>query len=484
MKLPTLSPQAWLTLQLLFTQFFGLLLFAVQAPLLGPKAFGLISIVMVFIGFCEFVLEIASTDALISVKTIEPAHYRSMTTVNALFGLSLGVVVFVFADPIAALFGEPELAAVLRWMSVLPLVSALMSAPNAATRRAMQFKPVAVRGIISVAVGGVVGLVLALLDYGVWALVWQSIVQRVLGVAILWIAVPLPLRFGYSHRHFRELWPFASPMLISQTMAWAAGQIPRFILGLWVGATELGLFSLASRLNEILLQITLSPPFAVARVEMRRFLDDLSGIETAVHDLLRRMALLCFPLAIGGAAVMPVLFQVWLDERWQGGVLVAQLMLLTGLPCVTHYALSAALLGLNRQAATAANSTMQTVTTLAAVAVFAPLGLVPAVAALSFRPLLTAPVPMHYLRAAAGVSWTGVARAQMPTLISALIMGAAVWSLSVALSAMVIGPPVLVLVVQTAVGVVIYGALILRLSPEQAKPFVDRVLRRFRRRAA
>src|SRR5882757_1784927 len=97
-----LSPTFLVTAQNLFKQLFAIALFAIQAPLLGPKAFGLIALVMVFIGFCEYVLEIAATDALISVKDIDERNYATMTTVNVAFGVGLGGLIFVFAPAIAA----------------------------------------------------------------------------------------------------------------------------------------------------------------------------------------------------------------------------------------------------------------------------------------------------------------------------------------------------------------------------------------------
>jgi len=59
------------------------------------------------------------------------------------------------------------------------------------------------------------------------------------------------------------------------------------------------------------------------------------------------MSALTFPLCIGAAVVMPLLFTTWLNARWADGVLPAQLMMLGVIPYVTHYALSAALLGID-----------------------------------------------------------------------------------------------------------------------------------------
>lgn len=459
--------------QNLFTQVFGLLLFAIQAPLLGPRAFGLIALVMVFIGFCEIVVEVASSDALISVRDIDAKHYATMTSANAIFALTLGLCVCFFAGDIAAFFKEPELAPILRWMSVLPLVSALASAPNAASRRAMQFKPLAQRVLISTVIGGVVGLVLTFLHYGVWALVWQTMLQRVLNVVILWRLVDLPFRLGISRPHWRELWRYGGPMLLSQTMSWCTAQVPRSIMGLYLGAAELGLFTLGARIHEMVLQLTLSPGFAVARVELRRFLDDTRGIDAAMTRLLQQMAFLCFPICIGGAVVMPVLFHVWLDARWAGGVFAAQLMLLGAIPYVTHYGLSAALLAMNRQSLIAVNSTVQAIATVVVVAIFAPFGLTPATAAIALRPLATATIPMVYARRHCGISATKVLRAQVPLILAALGMGAAVWTMSHLLAPHLRAGVLLVALI--AVGAIVYALLLAVFAPQIAARYRERL---------
>ncbi len=475
-RLPTLSPAVWMTTQNLFAQGFGLLLFAIQAPLLGPKAFGLITLVMIFVGFCEFVLEVASTDALISIRAIDDRHYATMTTANAAFSITLGLVLVVTAPLIAQLFGEPDLVPIMRCMAVMPLVSALATAPNAYSRRAMQFKPLALRVLVSVLLSGTLGLILTLRGFGVWALVWQAVTQRLLNVGVLWRLVPIRFQLGFSRPHFVELWRYAGPMLLSQFMAWSSSQIPRFILGLFLGAAELGLFSLATRIHEILLVLTLSPNFAVARVTMREHAPHSAGLNDAVARLLGRMGMLCFPVAVGGAAVMPVLFVVWLDARWAGGVHVAQFMLLGAMPFATHYALSAALLGLNKQASVAINSTVQTVSVVIVTALFAPWGLNAATAAIAFRPLATSPIPLYFARKQCGIPIRLVLRAQLPLFVAALLMGAVVWLIELLLAPVL--TPAALLAVAIASGMALYPLFCLWLAPRTlTAPFSERLRR-------
>jgi len=474
-----LSPTSWLTAQNIFKQGFAIALFAIQAPLLGPHAFGLIALVMVFIGFCEYVLEIPATDALVSVTNIEGRHYATMTTVNVVSGVVIGALIFALAPLIAASFREPDLTLILRTMAPLPMLTVLTSAPNAACRRELNFEPLVTRMLISTTIAGVAGLVLTFLHYGVWALVWQATLQRVLNVAILWRLVDMPFRLGFSRPHFHELRRYGGPMALSQVMAWAADQIPRYILGLFLGASELGLFSLAGRLSDIILQLAVSPRFGVARIEMRKFRDNQDGINEAIRHILVQMSALTFPLCIGGAVVMPILFQVWLNARWSGGVLPAQLMILGIIPQVTHYALSAALLGANRQSAIAINATAQTLALTLASLIFAPFGLYPATAAIATRPLITSVFPLAFARRYCNIEPKRVLAAQLPALLAACTTGAIVfaaqWLLRPAMNAVVL-LPILVLI-----GGVTYALLAIRLLPDFAAQFTAKLPVKFRR---
>ena len=468
-----ISPTSWVTAQNLFKQLFTIALFAIQAPLLGPKAFGLIALVMVFVGFCEYVLEITGTDALISIRDIEPQHYATLTTVNVAAAAVMGVGIFLFAPAIAANFHEPQLVEILQVMAALPMLTVLSAAPNAACRRELDFQPLVTRQLASTVAGGVVGLVLTFMGHGVWALVWQATVQRVLNVAILWKLVKMPFQMGFSQRHFQDLKHFGTPMLISQGMSWGADQIPRYILGLFLGASELGLFSLATRLSDTVLQLAVSPRYAVARIEMRRFADNRQGIQQFTRSVLTHISVLTFPLCLGAAAVMPILFTTWLNERWAGGVIPAQLMMLGILPYVTHYALSAALMGTNHQSKIAFNATIQTITLVLVSLVFAPMGLVIATAAIACRPLLTASIPVYFARKYCGLGARLAIRGQIRPFCAATAMAAVVYGLELGLRGHVSDGALLVGLIGAGVGT--YVALISVLLPDVVKPVLARL---------
>ncbi len=474
-----LSPTSWLTTKTVFSQLFAVGLFAIQAPVLGPRAFGLMSIVMVFVGFCEFVPCEAAAESLISVRDVERRHFDSMNSVILGFSLLFGAGVFLGANGCARLFGDPELAPILRWMAVLPALTAICAAPTAATKREMEFGPLALRSILSLIAGGLVGLVLTLAGFGVWALVWQALVTRIVAAIVLWYAVPLKFRLGFSRRHFIELARYAAPTLLSRVMSWGGPQIPRFLFGLFWGPAQLGLFSLAGRLADILMEVAVVPRYAVARVELRRFAgttagvaSDPAGLSAGMRNAVTLMSVFCFPLCVGGAVVVPTLFHVWLDPRWTGSIVPTQLMLLGCMAAITHYCAGATLLALNLQLAEAAASIAQTITTVLVVFVSAPFGIAAGSAAVAGRPFVLLPLPVELLRRTAGLRAQDILGPQVPALIASMIMGAGVWLVRLQIEPLMSGLLTLGILALTGAG--LYVLMISMLMPTFAAQMIRR----------
>ena len=459
-----LQPTVWVTAERAFSEIFFFALFTIQAPILGPSAFGLVAAVMVFIAFWEGVPGHALTEALLSVRDIEERHFSSITSISALLCVLFGVAVFVFANPLARMLGNAELVSIMRVMSVLPLIQAFSIAPLAAAQREMRFQSTTLRTIASLFAGGLVGLTLALLGAGVWALVWQAVVQRLIAVFVLWIAVPMPFRLSFSRRHFREVGVIAMPIIVSRLMGWASGQLPRLILAIYMGPTDLGLFSLASRLNMIVNQVAIGPKATVARVALRRFANRPDKLPCAVRQMFIHLGLISFPACIGGAAVVPSLFHAWLDPRWYGAILPSQLLLLSCVPYVTFYGSTALMYAMNLQNFEVWVATALGLGGLVAVVIAGPFGLVPTSVAIAAFAMATVPLPVIVIRRTCGLTVRDILGLQVAPLLAAGGMG-----LFVVVLGHWLAPhrPWKVLTVQVTVGAFCYAGLLALMKPRQ-----------------
>jgi O-antigen/teichoic acid export membrane protein len=467
-------PTIWLTLEKLMQQVMWLLLFMILAPILGPKPYGLFTIVMAFISLCEVVIVGAAVESLVTIPDATDSHLRTANLATVIAALVAAAAVFAAALPMAKFFDAPDLEQLFWALAPLPVISALTATPIAVLYRQMRFRALALRSILGLLAGGIVAVGLAWHGAGVWALVAQVLAQRSVELAILWASAHTRLGFEWSQSHFRDLRGYAISIVVSRGMAWSGSQIPRIILGWYLGPADLGLFALAGRMIEAVTQIFIVPRSGVARLTLRQFADDPAAFAEAFQMVLRQIAILSFPICCGLAAIMPTLFATLLDQRWQLGILAAQLMVLTGIPLTFYYCFTAAVLAARRphldsQVAVAVNATSALAVLLAASH-----GLYAACTAMLAQRIAMLPAPLIMLRRVAGISPIGVIWAQLPVLGAAAVMGWIV-VLSTPLTQMRFGhsftPLILILI-----GAAIYMPLALLAAPDIAKLLFKRAL--------
>lgn len=416
------NPTIWLTVEKLTQQAIWLLLFVVLARILGPKPYGLFTIAMAFIGFCEVVIVGATVEALVTVPDAVDGHLRTANLLTLVVATVSAVAAFAMAPLLAKFFDSTELEQIFRTLAILPVISALTATPIAILTRAMRFRALAIRSIFGLLAGGVVGVALAWYGAGVWALVAQILVQRCMELAILWASAHTRCSFAWSQPHFREMRGYTISVGISKSMAWFGSQIPRIILGWYLGPTDLGLFALASRIVDCVIQIFIVPQAWVARVALRRFADEPNGFAQAFQLLIRQIAILSFPVCCGLAAIMPVIFDNFLSQQWRAGIPAAQILILTGIPATFYYSFTAAVLAarqphLDSKIAVATDST-----TAIAVLLVASHGLYAACIAMLVQRVAMMPAPLLMLRRVTGISPLIVIWSQLPILTAAAIM--------------------------------------------------------------
>jgi O-antigen/teichoic acid export membrane protein len=423
----SLSSVSWVTVEKVAQQVLWLVLFSILAPILGPGPYGVFSIVMVFIGFCELVLGDGMVEVLVTLVEFEQRHVATTNLLAGLVAVGLGLLLYCLAPAVGALFQNDDIQRLMWALAPLPLLSFLSAAPIAMLRRDMQFRRLALRSIASLALGGAAGIGLALAGGGIWALALQVVVQRVAEVGIAWASVPLRFQLGWSRPHFAEMRPIGINVFSARVMMYASAQTPRLVLGYVLGPVQVGLFTLAGRFLDMVMFTMVFPRIAVARIELRTLPSGSREFTQLFTATVRDVALVAAPLLLGAAAVMPELYRIWLDPRWLPGVASAQLLLLSGPPLALVYCFDAAFLAARLPAVFRRTSTIQAVTTAATVLVASPFGLNAACLALVLRSWAVLPVYVALLRRKCRIDATTYLRLPLRLLVGAALMAAALY---------------------------------------------------------
>lgn len=453
-----------------------LLVFVVLARLLDPASFGVVALAGVFVLLGEMLVDQGFADALVQRTAVGPAHLDSAFWASFAIGVMLTAGCVLFAGPLAAVFDEPRLAPVLRALGPVLLITSLSRTHEALLRRELAFKRIAKISLASVAVGGAAGLWLAMLGYGVWALVAQLLVQRLVQLPCLWFSVAWRPRLRFSLPHFRALARFGVNVVGINLLNVANRQADHLLIGYFLGSTALGYYTVGYRLIRILLDLLPQAIMPVAFSAFSRLKAEPVRLREAFYEATRVMALGAFPAFCGLALLAPAVTEVVFGPQWAPSASVMQV--LTAIAALQSISLlcPAALKALGRPQWVLLITAANAVANVAAFAIAVHWGIVAVAAAYAVRGYLLWPLTWTALDRLVSLSPRRYLGALMPALVGCGVMAFAVrgiasglpgdWGAFARLLALV------------PMGAVVYVAAAFTVAPAQCRALAHQVLQR------
>jgi teichuronic acid exporter len=221
----------------------------ILARLIHVDQFGLLALAMVVINLVVDISEIGVHIAVIQRKDLTDMHIRVAFSLSILFGLLFTITVYVMAPFAAILLHSDEVIPILRLISVTVILTSAGKVAFALLQRKLEYRNLLIAELGSYAFGYVpVGISLALLGYGVWALVWASLIQTLLRTILFLYLAPHPMRPSFSLSEARQLLNIGVGQSLFNLANYAAHNGDYFVVGRQLGATALGLYSRAYQL--------------------------------------------------------------------------------------------------------------------------------------------------------------------------------------------------------------------------------------------
>jgi len=285
------------------------------AGILGPRDFGTAAIALIYIGFLQMFLDQGFLAALIQRKNLAPEHLDAVFWMNQAFSVFLVVLSLLFAGWWAARNHTPELAKIISVLSLCIPIEGLASVQGALLKREMDFKSLSIRSNISVLVGGVVGLGMALAGFRVWALVGQQITRDVTALVLLWNLSSWRPRLEFSWTPLRSLMSFSVSNFVAQLALFVESQASSILLGLFFGPIAVGLYRVADRVTNSIMSIAGSSIQAVSLPEFARLQDKPEELRRSVLSCIRLSSIVTLP-GLTGLAVVSGPLMATLGTKW------------------------------------------------------------------------------------------------------------------------------------------------------------------------
>lgn len=223
----------------------------VLARLLSPDDYGLIGIIAIFTAVCNSLIYGGFGTALIRKKDATDDDYNTVFLVNLISSLFLYAVIFFCSPLIANFFQRDELTALTRVSALGMIIGALALVQQTILTKRIDFKTQTKITFIASIVSGVVGIGLALLGFGVWALVFQGLISSIARTLLLWVYNRWIPNFKFSNQSFHELFGFGWKLMVSGLLDTVWKQLYQVVVGKFYNPATLGQYTRAKGFSEL-----------------------------------------------------------------------------------------------------------------------------------------------------------------------------------------------------------------------------------------
>lgn len=211
--------------------------------LLAPEAFGLLAMVTIFSQFSRIILDFGFKTAIIAFPDLSRLQLNSIFWINVVLGGVISILLYAIGPWVAAFYGEPEVTGLMRFIAPVYFLACLNVVQSGLLSRDKQFKAIAVRQILADIIGGVVGVVLAFLDYGVYSLIWQMLIGNLIGNILLWKASSWRPNLEFSFSSIQQVFKFSNNLFWDSALSYLVRNLDSLLIGKLYSPALLGLYN-------------------------------------------------------------------------------------------------------------------------------------------------------------------------------------------------------------------------------------------------
>lgn len=398
----------------------------IYSRFLSATDFGLFSVVLSVIELLGVVVSMLFHDALVQREKVTPLHFDSAFTFTLGLSLALAAGCVGLSPWFAQLVGSEVAARALCWTALALPLSASVATLVPEQRRALSFRPLALRSLVGRLTGALIGILLVCWGAGMWALVAQHVLVVFTGSLVLWVTAASRPRLRYGAGELRELLGFGAYAVGSLFLGFAVRRLFTILVGVRLGGEAAGYLSLAFRAVDVLWAIAAGAMAQVALPVFSRLQSDRERLRRTYRSALELACLLLYPCFLGIAVVAPEVVELLFGRGWSNAVPYVSALAVLIVVLVPRVMATTLLnsVGRPRDAMVAVAFDLALMLTL--MATLGGRGLAWAMGIWVARELAIAPVMSLVLRRSAGIAVREQLLGALVPLIAAVVMAAAV----------------------------------------------------------
>lgn len=290
------SSFSWSLLEQGGSKAIGLLIQLILARILTPQVFGELAILLVVANIVDALAQSGFGSALIQKDNPTEIDYSTVFWLGMVFSGILYAFILLLSPLLSSFYGIGHMTGLLAVLALRLFPNVLNSIQRAHLQRSMQFRAIFFSNVSANILSGIIGIIVALLGGGIWALIFQNVFQSVISCAVMKMQVPWTPALIFDASAARSLYSFGWKISATTVLDTFYNGASEMLIGKVCTVSDLGLYSQGRKwpaagisVMTNALQNVLFPAFSLIR-----------------EDKIRLTSLLKRSTVVGGYIVIPI----------------------------------------------------------------------------------------------------------------------------------------------------------------------------------
>ena len=221
---------------------------AILARLLTPEAFGIVAMVTAFTNLAVLFSDMGLSMATIQRKEISESEISSLFWANFLIGTSIAILLATIAPLLAKFYDQPEVRNIVIVSAIGFIFSSLTIQHEALLRRHLLLGRISLIHIVANMLSILVGITLALMEFGYWSLVLMTLSLSIFRMIGIWFVSKWIPRVNFNFKPAISYLKFGLNITGFNFINYFSRNLDKILIGKFVSVAALGEFT---RVNQI-----------------------------------------------------------------------------------------------------------------------------------------------------------------------------------------------------------------------------------------
>ena len=292
--------------------------FAIMSRLLSPADFGYYAIIIAIVGIFSCLTEAGLGSAVIQRKDATKEYVSTALGLSVILGVSFTLLLLVLAKPLSVWMGFGDgLTIPFCWMSVTLLLCSVNSVSQAMFMRTLDFMKFGLCRVAAYIISSTIGVVMAWLGYGVYAIVASAVSNAVLTTIILLVVRGERPSVRIYPNHVKEIVSYGGWLTGSIIVRKISTELDKFILTRFFAPSLIGAYNRPSGFISSISTQIISIYDIVLFPILSSFKDDETRIKSSFLKAISLISWFSTILSIAFILGAQIIIDVFFGPEWE-----------------------------------------------------------------------------------------------------------------------------------------------------------------------